>query len=56
LGLGLDVFLFVLFEFHINLLARLNIHDGERSAALADAIEDLCVPGIVRSEQFTVIN
>jgi hypothetical protein len=55
-GLGLDVLFFVLFEFHINLLTRLNIHDRERSTALADAIENLCIPRIVRSEQFTVVN
>jgi hypothetical protein len=36
----------MLLEFHIDLLPRLNIHDGKRSAALADTVHLNSVPGV----------
>src|SRR5699024_5298254 len=56
LGFRLHIFFFVLYDFHVYLLAVLHVHNRERSTSLSDSIEDLCIPWVIRAIQISIID
>jgi hypothetical protein len=52
----LDILLGMLFDFHIHLLARQDIHDVQRCSSLPNQVQDFGISWIVDPVQFTIVN
>jgi hypothetical protein len=56
LFLRLYVVFLMLPDFDVHLLSRRDIHDAQWRSALSDAVQDLCVPGVIRAVEVAIVD